>query len=125
MSSNFTFLVVDDDEDSRYLNRHELKKWFPGSTVVEAASVGEALDCSARGSFDAVVTDHHLGAHNGDKFVADLRLRGVICPIVMVTSNSDPSVHERGRAAGATRVFGPDNHDFGAYLQTALSSPSA
>ena len=123
MGSKHTFLVVDDDPDTRYLNRHELQKWFSGCTVIEAASVEEALQCCETRRFDAVLTDHHLGQSDGAVFVAKLREREAKCPILMVTGNSDPKIHHRALAAGASRVFTPVDTKFGPYLKTLISPP--
>ncbi len=119
-SKPFTFVVLDDDPSSRFLNRCLLENEFPRCTVVECDSIENALAASADHTPDAVITDHHLGDAEGGEFVRRLRARGASCPILMVTGSSDPKVHERAYAAGASRVFfGSDTH-FTGYLHDAL-----
>lgn len=115
-----TFLVLDDNADTRYLNRALLESEFPNSLVVESQTVEEALAASEGHQLDAVITDHHLGESNGSEFVASLRSRGAICPILMVTGSSDPKVHARAMAAGASRVFFGSETDFTGYLRDHL-----
>jgi len=119
-----TFLVLDDNVDSRFLNRALLEQEFPQSTVVECGSIAEALAASQGQRLDAVITDHHLGASEGTDFVAQLRARGASCPVLMVTGSSDPRVHARAYAAGATRVFFGRDTNFPGYLRTQLTGPA-
>lgn len=116
----FVFLVLDDDVTARFLNRSLLETVFPQSTVVECGSVGEAIDTTAQVPVDAVITDHHLGASDGSEFVERLRAQGASCPVLMVTNSSDPKVHARAYAAGASRVFFGNDTNFTAYLQDEL-----
>jgi CheY-like chemotaxis protein len=117
------FLVLDDDEASRYLNRSQLETEFPRSTVIECGSVREALDASAGRHLDAVITDHHLGESDGSEFVQRLRAQGADCPVLMVTGSSDPKVHARAYAAGATKVFFGSDLEFTGYLKDTLRKP--
>jgi CheY-like chemotaxis protein len=117
-----TFLVLDDNAETRYLNRALLESEFPNSVVMESRTVEEALASSKGHRLDAVITDHHLGESNGGEFVASLRARGALCPILMVTGSSDPKVHARAMAAGASRVFFGTETDFTGYLRDQLKS---
>jgi CheY-like chemotaxis protein len=120
VSETRTFLVLDDDATTRFLNRAMLETEFPNNTVVECGTVEEALTASCGRSLDAVITDHHLGESNGSEFVERLRAQGARCPILMVTGNSDPKVHDRAYAAGASRVFFGSDTDFTEYLRQTL-----
>lgn len=114
------FLVLDDDETSRYIHKQMIADEFPGCSVVECGSPDDALVESCAGRLDAVITDHHLGASTGAEFIANLRQCGTQCPIFMVTGSSDPKVHDRAYKAGACRVFGGGNSNFIAYLRTVV-----
>ena len=122
---SFTFLVLDDDANLRLLNRCLLENEFPRCTVIECDSIENALDASVRRVPDAVITDHYLGGSEGGEFVRRLRSRGASCPILMVTGSSDPQVHERAYAAGASRVFFGRNTQFTGYLRGALDKADA
>ena len=119
----YTFVVLDDDADNRFLHRYTLKKTFPGCSVVECGSAEEALQKCAGPQIDAILTDHHLGGPDGSEFINALRQKQVTCPILMVTANSDPRIERQAYAVGATRVFTPADRDFAAYLKSVLGAP--
>lgn len=83
-------------------------------------AVEEALRACKQNKFDGVLTDHHLGDQNGPAFMAQLRSAGVQCPVVMVTASSDPKIHARAYAAGASRVFYGSKLDFTGYFRRML-----
>lgn len=115
-----TFLVLDDDSTSRFLSRAMLELEFPDCTVLESHSVADALATTDGRRLDAVITDHHLGEADGSEFVSRLRARGASCPVIMVTGSSDPKVHARAYAAGASKVFFGGETDFIGYLQSCV-----
>lgn len=115
-----TFLILDDDEDNRFLARHALERAFPGAQVLEAADIPDALAAAKGLHIDGVLTDHHLGEHDGPILIQQLRALGVQCPIVMVTASSDPKVFRRAYAAGAARVFAGSDFDFVGYFKSLL-----
>lgn len=122
MTTNPTFLVLDDDGDSRFLARHALEKAFPGSAVLEATSTDEAIQAAKNATFDGVITDHHLATRDGAAMIGKLRDLGVRCPVVMVTASSDPAVFRRAYAAGAARVFAGTDFDFVGYFRAVLDT---
>lgn len=121
MSTAFRFLVLDDDADTAFLNRHALEDAFPDCVVVEASHCEEALVLLQRGpAFDALLSDHHLRGTSGGECVARMRRLGIACPILLVTNSDDPSIHAEAHAAGASAVFSPRHPDFVGYLKTVL-----
>jgi len=116
----FRFVVLDDDADIRFLHRCALTNAFPGCVVAECSSADEALGACKGAPVDAVLTDNQLGGPDGSSFVRAIRQELLRCPVLMVTGNSDPRVAERAYAAGATRVFGPEDTNFPRYLRTVL-----
>jgi CheY-like chemotaxis protein len=122
MAERLTFLVLDDDGDSRFLRRRALQKVFTGCEVVEADTCAAALRCADIESFDAVLTDHHLAEANALAFVDGLRQRGTRGPIVMITLHDNPGVHQRAYAAGASHVFHPGDTDLMGYLSATLAA---
>jgi CheY-like chemotaxis protein len=115
------FVVLDDEAGPRILNRRALQKTFPGCTVLECATMEDALRKCIGQPVDAILADHHLGGGEGVTFVARLRDERVDCPVLMVTGSSDPQVRVRAYAAGVTRVFFPGDLDFTQYLHGLLS----
>jgi CheY-like chemotaxis protein len=120
---SFKFVVLDDEPGPRILNRRALQKVFPGCTVIECATIADALTRCVGQPVDAVLADHHLGGGEGDTFIARLRDERVDCPILMVTGSSDPQVRVRAYAAGVTRVFFPGDLAFAEYLHGLLFKP--
>lgn len=120
MKNAFRFLVLDDDEDAAFLNRHALERAFPGCTVVAAATCESALAELGRQTFDALLADHHLQGTSGSACIVKIRGMGVTCPILMVTGSEDPKIHAEAYAAGATAVCSPDQPDFVKYLKGTL-----
>lgn len=116
MAEKRTFLVVDDNEDNRYLASYALQKAFPGANVVEAHMIDDALRLARELHPDAILTDHHLSVDYGTHFVEKLAANGIRCPVVMVTASLDPSVHRRAYAAGAAHVFAGHDFDFIGYF---------
>ena len=114
------FLILDDDEDNRFLTAHALRKGFPGARVLEAGTVEAALNFARTEALDGILTDHHLGSCDGVQFMQKLKESGLRCPVVMVTSSSDPAVHRRAHAAGALRVFGGASREFVSYFREYL-----
>ena len=122
LTGSRTFLVVDDNDDNRFLTAHALRKRLPGSQVIACATVEEALQACHNTKFDGVLTDHHLGDQDGPAFMAQLRSAGVQCPVVVITGSSDPTVHARAYAAGASRVFYGPEMDFAGYFRRTLAT---
>ena len=118
MPATRTFLIVDDNEDNRFLAGYALRKTFPGARILETAQIDEALRLARQEAPDGIVTDHHLGVVDGSDFVRDLVAAGVRCPVIMVTASSDPAVHRRAYEAGAIRVFSGPQLDFARYFES-------
>ncbi len=116
------FLVVDDEEDNRILAGYALRKAFPTVRVLGAATIDEALQLACEAGPDGILTDHHLGAEEGSQFVRKLVAAGVNCPVVMVTSSSDPIVHQRAYDAGAAHVFFGNDWNFIGFFQNHFAA---
>ncbi len=122
MNPDRTFLILDDDKDTRFLTRHALERAFPRAIVIECESTEAALRSAEGRTFDGVITDHHLGARGGDEFVRELRARGVRCPIVMVTASCDPKTFQRAYDAGAAHVFADEDYDIVGFFRARFSA---
>jgi CheY-like chemotaxis protein len=114
-------MVVDDDADGRFLIEHRLRKAFNDCAVVACAAPSEALAMLRADGFDAIITDNRFGAETGSEFIFQARRRGLVCPILMVTSSEDPNVQRDGYAAGATRIFMAGRGDFTDCLRHLLN----
>jgi len=95
-------LAVDDSKTMRDMVSFTLKG--AGYEVVVADDGVNALAAVSSSTVDLVITDVNMPNMNGielvEKLRADPRFRAT--PILVLTTESDDSLKQRGRAAGAT-----------------------
>lgn len=118
-------MVVDDEPSGRFLLEHRLRRAFKDCSVVACTMASDALSMLRASCFDAIITDNELGWESGSEFITQVRHRGVMCPIIMVTSSDDPKVERAAYTAGATKVFMAGRGDFPEFLRHLLSRASA
>jgi len=97
-----TVLTVDDASTIRKMVSFTLKA--AGHEVLEAQDGTVALSVLQSRSVDLVITDVHMPNMNGLELTRRLRaLPGFgRTPIILLTTESDPTKKAEGRAAGAT-----------------------
>lgn len=95
-------LAVDDSATMRELLGSTLQA--AGYEVLMASDGAEALEQARRGSTDLVITDLHMPRMDGIRLVRELRglERFRLVPILMLTTESDPTMKQQAKAAGAT-----------------------
>ena len=97
--ANLTVLVVEDDDDSRYLMRLELERL--GYLVSEAEDGVKAVDIALRDHPDIILMDLTLPEMDGleatARIRADEKMREV--PIIAVTAHSE-SIGEKKPSSG-------------------------
>ncbi|MFZ2446174.1 MAG: sigma 54-interacting transcriptional regulator [Syntrophobacteraceae bacterium] len=81
-------LVIDDEESIRFTFERFLGA--AGYSVATAESRGEALARINETSFDVVFADIILGDGTGIDILREIRAKGLICPVIMITG--DPGV---------------------------------
>ena len=95
-------LLVDDDEDSRYLIARILKG--RQATVVTAASAAEAMGALHQQSFDLLVSDIGMPHEDGYELIRKVRslqgARGGTIPALALTAYGRPEDRTRALAAG-------------------------
>ena len=107
-----TALIVDDSVTIRQMVSFTLKQ--AGFTVVEAVDGQDALDRLESQRPDLVITDLNMPRVDGINFIRRLRGRPATrhTPVLMLTTESQESKRQEGRAAGATgwivKPFHPD-----------------
>lgn len=104
MTTRSLLLVEDEDLSREALARALEREHF---TVTGAATVEDAFAAIERGSFDAVVTDVVLGAHDegGLEVLDELRRRGSHAPVVVITAFADVSKTKRALNGGAAYLL--------------------
>lgn len=105
-------LVVDDSTTMRQMVSFTLTS--AGHDVVEAADGNEAVQAASSNKFDLVITDVNMPGMNGIDLVRTLRgmPEGKFIPMLVLTTESEQSIKQRGREAGATgwivKPFSPE-----------------
>lgn len=97
-----TALIVDDSTSIRQMVAFTMKE--AGFQVVEGANGQEALDRAQGQKVDVVVTDLNMPVMDGITLIRQLRTlpEFKFTPILMLTTESQESKKQEGRAAGAT-----------------------
>ncbi len=105
-------LIVDDSSSIRQMVGLTLKG--VGHEIVEAVDGRDALDKAKAGGIDMVVTDLNMPNMDGITLIKELRALPAFkfTPILMLTTESQGSRKQEGKAAGATgwmvKPFKPD-----------------
>ena len=105
-------LTVDDSMSIR----QAIKLTLSGANfkVDEAENGAEGLKKAEAGAYDLILTDLNMPVMNGLEMIQEIRRRGVLVgvPIVFLTTESDATLKEQAKAAGATgwltKPFLPD-----------------
>ncbi len=97
-------LVVDDEEDVRFLFTQQLKK-LGVMAVATAANGHEALQISAKVAFDLILTDTDMPTVDGLSFIALLRGAGLVTPVILISGRLDAELSARAIAVGANAVL--------------------
>jgi PAS domain S-box-containing protein len=104
-------LLVDDDQDSYVLTRHQLSKIPGGNFEVEWAPSYEAgLEAIKRGEHDVYLLDYRLGAKTGLDLLQEALATGCKAPIIMLTSEN-PLVDAEAMKLGAADFLSKDKLD--------------
>src|SRR5881394_729128 len=104
-------LLVDDDQDSYILTRHQLSKIPGGNFSVEWAPSYEAgLEQIQNASHDVYLLDYRLGAKTGLDLLQEALTRGCKAPIIILTSEN-PQVDAEAMRLGAADFLSKDKLD--------------
>jgi two-component system, chemotaxis family, chemotaxis protein CheY len=105
-------LVVDDSNTMRQMVSFTLTD--AGHEVVEARDAAEAMEQLQLTKFDLIISDVNMPGMNGIDLVREVRniQDYKFTPILVLTTESQQEVKQRGRAAGATgwivKPFNPE-----------------
>ena len=99
-SSNLTVLVVEDDDDSRYVMRLELEQL--GYLVIEAEDGAKAVEIAIRDRPNIILMDLTLPVMDGLEATAKIRSNKKLSevPIIAVTAHSEKDWREEAKASG-------------------------
>ena len=98
--ANLTILVVEDNDDSRYLMRLELERL--GYFVIEAENGVKAVEIALREHPDIILMDLTLPEMDGLEATARIRADGDMSevPIIAVTAHQESDFREEAKASG-------------------------
>jgi two-component system cell cycle response regulator DivK len=100
MPENLTILLVEDDEDTRYIMRLELEQ--RGYRVIEAEDGEKGVELAQRESADIILMDLSLPGMDGleatKQIRSDDRMRRV--PVVAVTAHQETDFRLGAKASG-------------------------
>ena len=85
---NANILVVDDEKDISFVIKSFLMR--DGHEVFTAVDYNEALDMLSKADFDMIFTDINLGDRSGIDILREVKRRGMISPVIMITG--DPNI---------------------------------
>jgi two-component system, LuxR family, response regulator FixJ len=94
---NLVVLVVDDD--AAVLASLKFALEVEGFAVVAATNARDFLETAADERFGCIVIDYDLPEETGLDLLRRIRVDGVTCPAILITTS--PSAHVRNRAAAA------------------------
>ena len=99
-SSNLTVLVVEDDDDSRYLMRLELEQL--GYLVIEAEDGAKGVEMAIREQPNIILMDLTLPVMDGLEATAKIRSNKKLSevPIIAVTAHQENDWREEAKASG-------------------------
>ena len=97
-----TVLVVDDSPSMRQMVAHTLAS--SGFAVVEGGDGADALKKLAAQPVQLIITDLNMPVMDGISFIKEVRAQPKykFTPVLMLTTESQASRKQEGRAAGAT-----------------------
>jgi chemotaxis protein histidine kinase CheA len=96
-------MVVDDSRGARAVVSGALAS--SGFLTSVAGSVAEALDLLNEAPVDALVVDFSMPQADGVELVEEVRRRGILVPIIMLSGVANHEDQERARRAGADAFF--------------------
>lgn len=123
LQSELRWLLVDDDEDGRYLLAKLLQKHFPRARLVLTSNAEDALRAVETEEFEAIITDNGLATMSGMDLILELRQRGYGRPVIMVSMN--PSLKSAALEAGASAFAdASSSEDVVKTMQSVIPSPN-
>ncbi len=95
-------LLVDDDRED-YLLTRELLAQLPGHRfqLAHASTYEVGLDAVCRAEHDVYLLDYRLGAGTGIELLREVRARGAVGPVIVLTGKGEYAIDSEAMKAGA------------------------
>ena len=101
MTGGIRLLYVEDNPFDADLTLRHFEREAPDLHLEAVSSGKECLEGLAKGTFDLLLLDYHLGDTDGVVVLKALRASGNAIPVVMLTGAGDDESIERALRAGA------------------------
>lgn len=88
-----SILIVDDEENQRFIVEQALRTLAPDWLIATAASAHEALESIAAHAPDLIITDYNMPIMNGLELISQVRQRRVGARIILMTAYSSPELY--------------------------------
>lgn len=105
MTDQVSLLMVDDDRVDRLAIRRAIEQSGLSATVDEAQNAPEAFERVKAKKYDCLLLDHDLPGITGTELTRQLRERGNMTPVVLVTGQQDETLLQAAVEAGVTDFF--------------------
>jgi|MudIll2142460700_1097286.scaffolds.fasta_scaffold23189_1 signal transduction histidine kinase len=105
MTDPVSILMVDDDHVDRLAIRRAIEQSGLDASIDEARDTPEAFEKISSKPYDCLLVDHDLPGMSGTDFTHQLRERGTLTPVVLVTSQQDETLVQAAVDAGVTDFF--------------------
>lgn len=105
MTEPVSILMVDDDRVDRLAIRRAIEQSGLNTSIDEAADPIEAFEKVQVRHYDCVLLDHDLPRMTGTEFTRQLRERGNLTPVVLVTGHQNEELLQAAVEAGVTDFF--------------------
>jgi len=113
VKNDIRILIAEDDEDDLFLFRELILEWGDwdyyakrnekGSVTVDSACTqNDIFKQLAESEYDLIFLDYHLGEWNGLDILQDIREKGYLIPVIMLTGQGDQEIAVQAMKSGAT-----------------------
>lgn len=89
-----SILIVDDEENQRFIVEQALRTLACDWAIATVASVSEALSALDGSTPDLIITDYHMPVMNGLELIAQIRRRKLRSRIILMTAYSSPELYD-------------------------------
>ena len=89
-----SILIVDDEENQRFIVEQALRTLACDRAIATVSSVSEALSALDGSTPDLIITDYHMPVMNGLELIAQIRRRKLRSRIILMTAYSSPELYD-------------------------------
>jgi YesN/AraC family two-component response regulator len=92
--TQYSILIIDDEANQRLMLEQALRSFDANWRIATAANGSEALELAASQPPDLIITDYNMPGMNGLDVIAQVRNRGMVARIILMTAYSSAEISE-------------------------------